>query len=54
MFLVWRLRPNDVEIQLLATTRNLLISLEEECGHNSGWYITILLLISKMLSNLFL
>ncbi|XP_055610172.1 sarcosine dehydrogenase, mitochondrial [Uranotaenia lowii] len=35
--LVWRLRPNDVEIQLLASTRNLLMRLEEECGHNSGW-----------------
>jgi sarcosine dehydrogenase len=26
-----------VEIQLLATTRDLLINLEEESGHNSGW-----------------
>lgn len=35
--LVWRLRPNDVEIQLLATTRDLLMSLEDETGMNSGW-----------------
>ncbi|XP_029735141.2 sarcosine dehydrogenase, mitochondrial [Aedes albopictus] len=35
--LVWRLRPNDVEIKLLASTRNLLMSLEEETGYNSGW-----------------
>lgn len=35
--LVWRLRPNDVEIQLLATTRDLLMSLEEETGLDSGW-----------------
>lgn len=35
--LVWRLRPNDVEIQLLATTRDLLMSLEDETGLDSGW-----------------
>lgn len=35
--LVWRLRPNDVEIELLATTRNLLRSLEEETGLDPGW-----------------
>lgn len=35
--LVWRLRPNDVEIQLLATTRELLMNLESETGLNSGW-----------------
>lgn len=35
--LVWRLRPNDVEIQLLATTRDLLMSLESETGLDSGW-----------------
>lgn len=34
---MWRLRPNDVEIQLLATTRELLMSLESETGLNSGW-----------------
>jgi sarcosine dehydrogenase len=32
-----RLRPNDVEIQLLATTRDLLMSLEAETGLDSGW-----------------
>lgn len=35
--LVWRLRPNDVEIQLLATTRDLLMNLEAETDMNSGW-----------------
>lgn len=35
--LVWRLRPNDVEIQLLATTRDTLMSLEAETGLDSGW-----------------
>lgn len=35
--LVWRLRPNDVEIHLLATTRDLLMNLEAESGYNSGW-----------------
>lgn len=34
---MWRLRPNDVEIKLLASTRNLLMRLEEETDHNSGW-----------------
>lgn len=35
--LVWRLRPNDVEIQLLGTTRDTLMNLESETGLNSGW-----------------
>lgn len=35
--LVWSLRPNDVEINLLASTRKLLMTLEEKSGHNSGW-----------------
>lgn len=35
--LVWRLRPNDVEIQLLATTRDMLMNLEAETDMNSGW-----------------
>ncbi|XP_071443435.1 sarcosine dehydrogenase, mitochondrial isoform X1 [Hetaerina americana] len=35
--LVWRLRPSDVEIALLDSTRNLLKRLEEETGLNSGW-----------------
>ncbi|XP_046403823.1 sarcosine dehydrogenase, mitochondrial-like [Ischnura elegans] len=35
--LVWRLRPSDVEIQLLDSTRNLLRRLEDETGLNSGW-----------------
>ncbi|XP_059621064.1 sarcosine dehydrogenase, mitochondrial [Phlebotomus argentipes] len=35
--LVWRLRPNDVEIQLLASSRNLLLSLESESGLDPGF-----------------
>ncbi|XP_065339541.1 sarcosine dehydrogenase, mitochondrial [Cloeon dipterum] len=35
--LIWRLRPNDVEIQLLATTRDLLMRLEAETGIDPGW-----------------
>ncbi|XP_044012110.1 sarcosine dehydrogenase, mitochondrial [Aphidius gifuensis] len=33
----WRLRPNDVDIQLLDSTRKLLINLESETGINPGW-----------------
>lgn len=33
----WRLRPNDVDIQLLDSTRNMLMQLEEETGVNPGW-----------------
>lgn len=35
--LFWRLRPNDVEIQLLDGTRNLLNSLESETGLYPGF-----------------
>ncbi|XP_023307143.2 sarcosine dehydrogenase, mitochondrial [Lucilia cuprina] len=35
--LVWRLRPNDVDIQLLANSRNMLMQLEEETGLDPGW-----------------
>lgn len=35
--LIWRLRPNDVEMQLLNTTRELLMRLEEETGLDPGW-----------------
>lgn len=35
--LVWRLRPNDVDIQLLANSRNMLMKLEEETGLDPGW-----------------
>ncbi|XP_046739990.1 sarcosine dehydrogenase, mitochondrial isoform X1 [Diprion similis] len=35
--LIWRLRPNDVEMQLLHTTRELLMRLEAETGLNPGW-----------------
>ena len=36
--LVWRLRPSDVQVHLLAHTRNLARSvLYEECGVDCGW-----------------
>lgn len=35
--LVWRLRPSDVEIQLLSHMVNLVNSLEEETQVNPGW-----------------
>ncbi|GLH06647.1 uncharacterized protein GBIM_12121 [Gryllus bimaculatus] len=35
--LIWRLRPNDVEIQLLGVTRDLLMRLESETGFDPGW-----------------
>lgn len=33
----WRLRPNDVDIQLLNSTRNTLVNLEEETGLDPGY-----------------
>ncbi|XP_057326480.1 sarcosine dehydrogenase, mitochondrial [Microplitis mediator] len=33
----WRLRPNDVDIQLLDGTRRTLMQLEEETGENPGF-----------------
>ncbi|KAF5292544.1 hypothetical protein FQR65_LT01690 [Abscondita terminalis] len=35
--LVWRLRPNDVDIQLLSATTEQLLKLEEETGLNPGY-----------------
>ncbi|XP_017020013.1 sarcosine dehydrogenase, mitochondrial [Drosophila kikkawai] len=35
--LLWRLRPNDVDIQLLANSRRMLQQLEEETGLDPGW-----------------
>jgi len=35
--LVWRLRPNDTEIQLLSHTHKVMTSLEEETGIEPGW-----------------
>ena len=36
--LVWRLRPSDVEVELLAHTRSLGSEvLEEETGLSTGW-----------------
>ncbi|XP_068143892.1 sarcosine dehydrogenase, mitochondrial [Drosophila tropicalis] len=35
--LLWRLRPNDVDIQLLANSRNMLQQLERETDLDPGW-----------------
>uniref|UniRef100_A0A034VVD5 Sarcosine dehydrogenase, mitochondrial n=1 Tax=Bactrocera dorsalis TaxID=27457 RepID=A0A034VVD5_BACDO len=35
--LIWRLRPNDVDIQLLNNSRNMLTQLEEDTGCDPGW-----------------
>lgn len=35
--LVWRLRPNDVDVELLNNSRNMLIDLKEETGLDPGW-----------------
>jgi len=36
--LLWQLRPSDVEVELLAITRNIVSKdLEEETGLHTGW-----------------
>lgn len=35
--LFWRLRSSDIDLKLLATTRELLTNLENETGINPGW-----------------
>jgi sarcosine dehydrogenase len=35
--LVWRLRPSDVEIEILRLSHDLMIGLEEESGVDPGW-----------------
>lgn len=35
--LVWRLRPNDVDVELLNSSRRMLIDLEKETGLDPGW-----------------
>lgn len=36
--LLWQLRPSDVEVELLAHTRNVVSKdLEEETGLHTGW-----------------
>ncbi|KAJ8975141.1 hypothetical protein NQ317_015275, partial [Molorchus minor] len=35
--IVWSLRPNDIDTQLLQKTRELLANLEKETGINPGW-----------------
>lgn len=35
--LIWSLRPNDVEIQLLSDTRKQIINIKEETGIDPGW-----------------
>uniref|UniRef100_A0A1Y1MDL9 Sarcosine dehydrogenase, mitochondrial n=1 Tax=Photinus pyralis TaxID=7054 RepID=A0A1Y1MDL9_PHOPY len=45
--IVWRLGTNDVDIQLLAATRNQLLKLEEETGCNSGFVNTGSLFLAR-------
>lgn len=35
--LLWRLRPSDIDIQLIQHTRDLAMNLEEETGETTGW-----------------
>lgn len=35
--LVWRLRPNDVEIQLLAATREQILNIRQETDIDPQW-----------------
>jgi len=35
--LVWSLRPNDIDVQLLTVSRQLMQSLEAETGLHPGW-----------------
>lgn len=35
--LVWSMKSNDIEVQLLAKTREVLSNLEQESGHHPGW-----------------
>lgn len=35
--MVWSLRPNDIEVELLLNSRKVYESLEQETGINSGW-----------------
>jgi len=35
--LVWSLRPNDIDVELLRTSRQLMQTLEAETGIHPGW-----------------
>ena len=35
--LVWSLRPNDIDVQLLTASRQLMQNLETETGLHPGW-----------------
>jgi len=35
--LVWSLRPNDIDVQLLASSRQLMQNIETETGIHPGW-----------------
>lgn len=35
--LIWRLRPNDVDVQLLNNSRDMLVALQEETELDPGW-----------------
>ena len=34
---MWSLRPNDIDVELLTTSRQLMKSLESETGIHPGW-----------------
>jgi len=35
--LVWSLRPNDIDVELLTSSRELMQNLEAETGVHPGW-----------------
>ena len=35
--LVWSLRPNDIDVELLTSSRKLMQNLEAETGVHPGW-----------------
>lgn len=45
--LLWRLRPNDTEVQIISSTLNTLLGLEKETGLDPGWINNGGLLIAK-------
>ena len=52
--LVWRLRPNDTDIQLLNHMNHLVNNIEEETGINPGWINNGGLFIANNKVNIFL
>ena len=35
--LVWSLRPNDVDVELIRLSKEMMTTLEDETGVNTGW-----------------